>query len=49
VHPMVEAPGGGKSFEDWIDSLTDPGKEMLDRALAEEASNSMAEHPCRTF
>jgi hypothetical protein len=49
AQPMVEAPGGGKSFEEWVDSLTGPGKEMLDRELAEEAQNGKAEQPHRTF
>jgi hypothetical protein len=46
AQPTVEAPGGGKTFEDWVDSLTGPGKEMLDRALRDfDGAPSIGDNP----
>ena len=33
MQPMVEPPGGVKTFEDWLDELQGPAREAIDEAL----------------
>ncbi len=47
VHMPIAS--GEKSFEQWLDELTGPGKEMIDRALAEPAPSGITEHPSRAL
>jgi hypothetical protein len=48
MQPTVQ-PGGGQTFEDWLDKLNGPGRQMLDEALAEQAPSGNAEHPYRAL
>jgi hypothetical protein len=37
IQPTVQAPGGTKTFEQWLDELNGPAREAIDEALADES------------
>jgi hypothetical protein len=45
IQPTVQALGGGKTFEQWLDELDGPAREAFDEALAEQDADPAQRRP----